>query len=614
MGATLHDGGCTFRVWAPHADAVAVKVWPAAAPVTAVLARDTAEGYGNACWSAFVPGVVAGTDYRYVVTDGARTTEHVDPVALSVVYPNWSPATRDDSDARGVVTGQAFVWASPFQAPGWRELVIYQLHVGTFAMGVPGGATTVSHLIGQLPYLQDLGVNAIQILPFTEFGSALSLGYNSVLPYAVERDYGTPDDVKRLVDAAHAHGLAVLVDVVYNHVNVDDGGRLLPYSLFAFDGWAPASNPCGIFFYGGDEMATPWGAPRPDYGRPEVRRWLRDNALLWLEEYRADGLRFDSTKCIRRRQGPCGDQCCGGDIGVGRNYGWELMQEITDAVEARQPWKITIAEDLDGDAALTARTSAGGAGFDAQWDASLGGAVRAALTQPDAAKVDLDAVAQAITGPLGSDPFARVIYVESHDEAKARRLPDAIAPGDAEGWHARKKSMLAAGVVFTAPGIPMLFQGYELLDWRPWSDVVPMDWSRAGRFAGHRRFHRDLIRARTNADGRTRGLCGSSVSVIGANPDTKVLAYHRWDQGAGADDVVVIANFSGTTFPSYQVGLPYPGTWYVRINSDASVYSDAGDFAATHCFDCVADLVAWDARPWSAAFGLGPYALVVLSR
>jgi len=114
--------------------------------------------------------------------------------------------------------------------------------------------------------------------------------------------------------------------------------------------------------------------------------------------------------------------------------------------------------------------------------------------------------------------------------------------------------------VFTAPGIPMLFQGYELLDWRPWSDVVPMDWSRAGRFAGHRRFHRDLIRARTNADGRTRGLCGSSVSLIAANPDTKVLAYHRWDQGAGADDVVVIANFSGTTFPSYRVGLPYPGT------------------------------------------------------
>jgi len=137
----------------------------------------------------------------------------------------------------------------------------------------------------------------------------------------------------------------------------------------------------------------------------------------------------------------------------------------------------------------------------------------------------------------------------------------------------------------------MLFQGYELMDWRPWSDVTDMDWPRAGRFAAYRRFHRDLIRARTNADGRTRGLCGSSASVIAANPDTKVLAYQRWDQGGGADDVVVIANFSGTTFPSYRVGLPYPGTWYVRLNSDANVYSDVGDFGATACDDAVAELV-----------------------
>jgi 1,4-alpha-glucan branching enzyme len=617
MGSFLHDGGCTFRVWAPLPAAVSVRLWnagPAAAPADTPMARDSAAGYGDECWSVFVPGVADGANYRFVVTgpNGSNSFERVDPWGRSVVYPHWTAATRDDSDARSVVSDRTFDWGAPFAAPGWHELVIYQLHVGTFFDRSTGAADPIEGLIEQVRHLRDLGVNAVQFLPFGEFASDLSMGYNSVLPYAIERDYGTPQDFKRLVKALHDAGMRVLIDVVYNHIDVSSNGRVLPYSLFQWDGWD--GDPCGVFFYGGDEMGTPWGSPRPNYGRPAVRRYLTDNAVMWLSEYRADGLRFDSTGCVRRRQGPCGDRCCGGDIGVGRNLGWELMQEANDRVDGSQPWKLSIAEDLDGNAAITAPTGAGGAGFDAQWDAGLIDPLLAAVTQPFDESVDVGRVADALWRAAEGDPFKRVIYLESHDQAKHGRVPGKIHPTQQEGWHARRKSMLAAAVAMTAPGIPMMFQGCELLEGGAWSDAVSLDWSRKTRFPRLMQFYADLVRLRTNAAGRTRGLCGPSLNVIQANPSTKVLAYHRWDRGGGADDVVVVANFSSRSYPSYTVGFPQPGTWYVRLNSDANVYSDANDFGSVNGYDTTVGPGGWDGMPCSGNVGLGPFSVLILSR
>lgn len=617
MGSVLHDGGCTFRIWLLFPTSVDLKLFDGTGGTRVVaMARDSANGYGNDCWSVFVPGTVEGTNYRFILSGGngavGGSVERVDPWGRSIVYPNWTDATRDDSDARSIVVDRTFAWGPTFNAPGWRELVIYQLHVGTFFDPGTGAPSTIDGLIQQVGHLKDLGVNAVQFLPFSEYASALSMGYNSVLPYAIERDYGSPQDFKRLVKALHDAGIGVLIDVVFNHIDVSAGGSPFPYSLFQYDGWG--GDPCGIFFYGGDEMGTPWGAPRPNYGRDAVRRYLLDNAMMWLSEYQADGIRFDSTGCIRKRQGPCGDRCCGGDIGVQRNFGWELMQQINDRVDAAQPWKLTIAEDLDGNRAITAPTSAGGAGFDAQWDKDLTDAVRAAITQATDDAIDVRRIARAIEQPMEGDPFKRIIYLESHDEAKDKRVPDLVFPGNAEGWHARKKSMLGAGVVLTAPGIPMIFQGCEILDWRRWSDGTSLDWTMKQRFPKLFQYYCDLVRLRTNTAGRTRGLCGANAHVIQANPATKVLTYHRWDQGSGIDDVVVVANFSGAVYANYTVGFPYSGTWYVRLNSDANVYSDSNDFAATNSYDTTAGAISWDDMPCSGNVGIAPYSLLVLSR
>src|SRR5690242_6206745 len=136
MGSIPHDGGCTFRIWSLFPISVDLKLWAAIGGTqTIAMARDSADGYGNDCWSAFVPGIGEGTNYRFVLSGGdggAGSVERIDPWGRSIVYPKWTDATRDDSDARSVVVDRDFAWGRPFNAPGWRELVIYQLHVGTF--------------------------------------------------------------------------------------------------------------------------------------------------------------------------------------------------------------------------------------------------------------------------------------------------------------------------------------------------------------------------------------------------------------------------------------------------------------------------------------------------
>jgi 1,4-alpha-glucan branching enzyme len=614
MGPFLHDGGCTFRVWSLFAARIDLKLFGVTPSTPITMAKDSADGFGNDVWSVFVPSVVEDTAYRYVVTfAGGGSKERVDPFARSIVFPNFTPANQDDSDARSVVTDRAFDFGQPFRAPGWRELVIYQLHVGTFFDASAGTKKPIDGLIKQIKHLVDLGVNAVQFLPFVEFSAPLSLGYDPVLPFAIERDYGKPQDFKRLVKALHDAGIAVLVDVVYNHIDVSSNNAApFEYSLFQYDGFG--GDPCGIFFYGGDEMNTPFGGPRPNYGRDAVRRFLSDNVMMWLDEYQVDGVRFDSTGCVRKRQGPCGDHCCGADVGVERNLGWELMQQINDRIDATGPWKLSIAEDLDGNAAVTNATGVGGAGFDAQWDMELQGAVITAITQARDEDVDLGRIADKLQHAAEGDPFKRIIYLESHDQAKSKRVPELVFPGDSEGRIARKKSMLGLGVVLTAPGIPMFFQGAELLDTRRWipdgNAPTTMDFGRRTTFSRLFQFYGDLSRLRRGAS----GLAGAGVNVFVANPGTKVMAYHRWNRGGGADDLVVVANLSATSFPSYTIGFPFAGTWFVRLNSDANVYSDANDFGSVNTFDTTAGPGGYDGMPFSGNVGIGPFSFVVFGR
>ncbi|CAM2902414.1 malto-oligosyltrehalose trehalohydrolase [Pseudomonas fluorescens] len=253
-GAIMLDAQHTrFALWAPDAFYVSVELEDG----KSIAMLPQADG-----WFEVEVKCPAGTHYRYNI-DGE--TDVPDPA---------SRAQADDVHGWSVVVDPlAYQWRHPnWQGRPWHEAVIYELHVG-----VLGGYAAVEQ---QLPRLAELGVTAIELMPLAQFPGERNWGYDGVLPYAPHSSYGSPEQLKALIDSAHEHGLAVILDVVYNHFG-PDGNYLGQYAKGFFQ----------------EEVHTPWGAGI-DFDRREVRDFFLDNALMWLLEYRFDGLRLDAVHAI----------------------------------------------------------------------------------------------------------------------------------------------------------------------------------------------------------------------------------------------------------------------------------------------------------------------------
>ncbi|PJN95926.1 1,4-alpha-glucan branching protein [Amaricoccus sp. HAR-UPW-R2A-40] len=582
MGALPHDGGVAFRVWAPHAEAV---------HVTGTFTDWSEEGLplaaeDNGVWAGNAPEASPGDEYRFLIRNGGETHSRIDPYARAVT----------NSVGNGIVTADPPL-TDDFAPPPWNRMVIYEMHVGTFARTEESGGD-LEEAADRFAHLKRLGVNAVQIMPVAEFAGDVSWGYNPAHIFAVESAYGGPEGLRAFVAAAHKAGIAVILDVVYNHFGPSD------LDLWRFDGWSE-NDKGGIYFYNDWRSETPWGDTRPDYGRAEVRQFIRDNALFWLEQYNIDGLRWDMTLYIRSVRGDEGDP--GDDLADG----WTLAHWINTEIRERFPGHITIAEDLRNNAAMT---SPDGAGFGAQWDSQFVHPIRAALIAMDDAERHMGTVAHAIQHHYNGDPFQRVIYTESHDEvANGRaRIPHEIAPGDPGHWAAQKRSTLGAALVFTTPGVPMLFQGQEFLQGEWFKDDVPLDWDQSKEFRGVVRLYRDLIRLRLDRDGLTTGLTGRGVQVQRIDEAAKLVAFHRWEAGGPGDDVVVVANFSHEAREVYRIGFPRPGLWKLRLNSDWAGYSE--DFADFPSHDVEAVEQDCDGMKWSAEVSVGGYTALVFSQ
>lgn len=582
MGAILTDSGTGFRVWAPNATALTVmgtfNDWDETA--------NALESEGNGYWYGFVDKATAGDHYKFVITNGEQKLYKNDPYAQQVTNSVGDSVIYDHS---------AFDWqGDTFDTPHHNNLVIYEMHVGTFA-STDGGVGTLEDVSRGLDHLTKLGVNAIELMPVMEFAGDYSWGYNPAHIFAVESSYGGPDALKLLVREAHKRGMSVIVDVVYNHFGPSD------LDLWQFDGWSE-NGKGGIYFYNDWRSSTPWGDTRPDYGRGEVRSFIRDNALNWLEHYHVQGLRYDMTPYMRSVNGS------GNEI----PEGWTLSRWVNDEVKAKYPNAILIAEDLHGVHEVTS-TGDGGAGFSSQWDTHFVHPIRAAVTQVNDNDRDIESVRNAVTYDYG-DAFARVVYTESHDEVAngKARVVEEIDPDNNASWFAQKRSTLGAALVLTSPGIPMLFQGQEFLQGDWFRDDVPLDWDLNEEYHGIVRLYRDLIRLRLNTDGLSRGLGGQNTQVLHAHPDNKIFAFHRWMNGGANDDVVVVVNLANKLWTKYRIGMPGEGNWALRFNSDAKIYSD--DFADTPAFDAVSDGPEQDGMPTSATVDLAPYSVLVYTR
>lgn len=589
MGAIPGAKGVTFRVWAPHAEKVYVigsfNDWnETAAPLVSEQ---------NGYWSVEVPDAKPGDEYRYLLHGQNGTFSRIDPYARKVT----------SSIGNGVIYDpQAFDWGdNDFHMATGNELVIYEMHIGTFNVQEKGHPGTFDSAVERFPYLQELGINAIEVMPIVEFAGDFSWGYNPAQPFAVESIYGGPDAFKRFVKAAHEQGIAVIVDVVYNHLGPGD------LDLWQFDGWSE-NEKGGIYFYNDYRSQTPWGETRPDYGRGEVRQYLRDNALMWLEECHVDGLRWDMIIYITSVDGNEGNP--ENDL----PEGWSLMQWINEEIKQRFPGKISIGESMRNNPWITKDVGAGGAGFNAQWDAEFVHPIRQAVIARDDASRDLGAVSRAIEHRYDEDAFKRVIYTESHDEiANGRaRVPEEIWPGKVDSWFSKKRSTLGAALVLTSPGIPMLFQGQELLEDRWFQDTNPIDWSLVEDEHGILGMYRDLIALRRNRSGVTRGLCGQNIQISHFDDGAKLIAFHRWDKQGPTDSVMVVVNMMNQNRDEYVIGFPRAGLWKTRFNSDS--YNYGPNFANHPTPDVEAYEETTDGLPCSGKISIGPYTVVIFSQ
>jgi 1,4-alpha-glucan branching enzyme len=593
MGAIPGAKGVTFRVWAPHAEKVYVtgtfNDW---SKTSAPLVNEQ-----NGYWSTDVSEAKVGDEYRYLIHTPADwklpPLSRIDPYARKVT----------SSIGNGIIYDpEAFDWGdAAFHMATGNELVIYEMHVGTFNVKEEGQPGTLDSAIEKLPYLNNLGINAVEVMPVAEFAGDFSWGYNPAHPFAVAGIYGGPDALKRFVKAAHEHGIAVIMDVVYNHLGPSD------LDLWQFDGWSE-NEKGGIYFYNDRRSQTPWGETRPDYGRDEVRQYLRDNALMWFGEYHADGLRWDMIAYIKSIDG--NDDNPANDL----PEGWSLMQWINVEIAQRFPGKISIGESMKNNPWVIKDVGAGGAGFNAQWDAAFVHPVREAVITRDDTSRDLGAVSGAIEHRYDLDVFRRIIYTESHDEvANGRsRVPEEIWPGKVDSWFSKKRSTLGGALVLTSPGIPMIFEGQELLEDRWFQDKNPIDWSRAEDQHGILGMYRDLISHRRNLSGVTRGLCGQNVHIYHFNDGAKLLAFHRWDKGGPTDSVVVVVNMTNQNRDGYRIGFPQAGLWKTRFNSDS--YNYGPNFHNHPTPDVETHGEGADGLPCSAEIGIGPYTVVIFSQ
>lgn len=584
-----HDSsgtGTTFRVWAPNASSVYVpgefNLWSTTANP---LGKELTNGSWTGVWSADVPGAVAGQQYKYFINyNGAGIWKH-DPRARLVTFSGGNSGANDI-----IYDPAAFNWnGDSLTPPALNDLFIYELHMGTF----PPGASPSRFLsaTNKLDYLKSLGVNAVEIMPVAEFPGDASWGYDPAQPFAVENiGYGGTDGLKTFVQAAHARGIAVFLDVVHNHYGPSD------LDMWNFDGWAGTNSVGGggIYFYESNTnlQITPYGDTRPNFASNQVCSFIQDSFSMWMDECHIDGFRWDTPNLMMHDNQ--------------NNYlplAGNLINAINGIVHTNNSGRISIAEDVYNYI-----------GFDSAWDTSYPGYFTPVLTNTSDAGRNMLVVENAVQNAVRYGVAAsslRVAFLESHDVVGdlngGLRLVTAIDPVTPNSYRARKLSTLGAAVTLTAPGVPMIFQGQEMLENQAFDSSRLVDWTKTNTYSYIVQFYRDLIGARRDAKGYTPGLEGDQCAVYVTDNTSKLVAFRRWKSSAPLEDTVVVANFSSNTLNNYSLSFPAAGTWYTHLNSDSTNYgADYGNIGSS--------VVTASGAPARANVTIGPYSALILSQ
>ena len=539
IGAVPQGAGSRVRVFAPNATSVKVLGdWNAWDEATALDLPPAGGGF----WEGHVAGLVAGGRYELVLGRApSRPSRRLDPAARDTDH-----SSLDNWHNKSHVVDPAHVW-SPFVTPLFDDLILYQCHVGSFAgyrdgHVAPGDVATFDHLQTKLGYIRDLGFNALALLPVQEFRANRSWGYNPAFYFAIESAYGRPADLRALVDACHRRGLAVLFDVVYNHISDDDS------SFHHFDERADGT---GDSYLGNHR--TDWGWA-PAFWRQGIRDFFVANVEMYLREYNGDGLRFDATRAMEAARG----------LG---NDGWEFMQHLTWEAKRLFPGKYLVAEHVPDHESIVSS-----AGFHATWVSEPFYRMLAALDGHDPVG-NIEALIGNSFGPGRTYPYSwnTITYLSgSHDECGdddggrkgKRRFVSRF--GGRENWHAGAKARMAWALNVAMKGTPMMFMGSECHLEGYWHDGRDLegdhrfDWSIAGDGIGMGMRH--LVRAANDARGNHPALRSGGLGVTHRDPHG-VIAFKRWNDGGDVVLVVVNASDASYTGAAYGVATDQAGRW-----------------------------------------------------
>jgi 1,4-alpha-glucan branching enzyme len=580
VGAIARRGGVSFRVWAPFAESVAV------AGSFNNWGEYPLENEEDGYWATIVPDARPGQEYKYVIKNGDKTLYRNDPRALHFTI----------SAGNSVIAAPGFDWGNePFKAASPEEQVIYEIHVGTFNRPDPALTGTFKDVCDKLDYLQDLGVTTIELMPINSMLMDRGWGYAIDYIFAIESLYGGRYGFLQFVKAAHARGIGVMVDVVFNHFGPDSS-----LDLWQFDGWNE-NGTGGIYFYNDWRAETPWGNTRPDFGRHEVQQYILDSIRMWVHDCRVDGLRVDSTIFIRNAKG------YNNDPSTDLPDGWYLLQRINELARKINPAVLTVAEDVADNDFIVKPTKDSGAGFSAQWELGFSHSLREALRSSNPAEINFSELCGQLGRRFNSDPFQRVIYSDSHDSAAngSARTWEVISPGKAGSLFAQKQAVIAGALLMTTPGVPMLFQGQEFMQGGSFNDWEGLDWKLAERHKGIVLAYKHLIALRKNEHHLTAGLTGRDLNLMHIDEVNKVIAFHRWKNGGPGDDTVVVINFGDHMFTDYSLNFPRTGKWQVRFNSSWKGYHRDFKEVAVSEVDVQADV---------ASIALPPSSVLILSQ
>jgi 1,4-alpha-glucan branching enzyme len=535
----LGSTGSSVRVWAPNATAVGVIGdfcnWDEATsvPLSAV---------GGGFWEGIVARLTANGRYELLLTRGDGNVQHrMDPAARDTDH-----SALDNWHNKSSVVDTVHAWTG-FTTPAFDDLIVYQCHVGSFC-GYRDGHVAASEVASfaqfatKLRYIRELGFNAIQLLPVQEFRADRSWGYNPSFYFALESAYGRPADLRALVDACHATGLAVLFDVVYNHISDDDS------SFFHFDEIADGTRDS----YLGNHR-TQWGWA-PAFWRKGIKDFFVANLGMYLGEYNGDGVRFDATRAIEDAAGWNAD-------------GWRFMQHLTGRARHLYPGKYLVAEHLPDHESIVSS-----AGFHATWVNEPFERICRALGGAD----PLGNIAASIGndfGPGRAYPYSwnTVKYLMgAHDECgdmKGGRTDHRYFVerfGGRHNWYARAKARMAWALNVGAKGTPMMFMGNECHMPGYWHDGWDengdhrFDWSIAGDWMGMGMRH--LVQAANQVRWAHPALRNGHLQITHRDPNG-IVAFKRWNDSG--DLVLVVVNASDASYGGHGYGVEtgHPGRW-----------------------------------------------------